>query len=77
MLELGSARHDLSMLGGHPCITPPMWTTMATGCYANVHGITDYYRNVPEGHDHHLIFYQTFQSLWYYFYAKAFEQFVI
>lgn len=52
LLELGSARHDLSMLGGHPCITPPMWTTMATGCYANVHGITDYYRNVPEGHEY-------------------------
>ncbi len=51
-LRRGSARHDLSMLGGHPCITPPMWTTMACGCYANVHGITCYYRNVPSGHEY-------------------------
>ena len=28
------------MIGGHPTGTPPMWTTLATGCYANVHGIT-------------------------------------
>ena len=25
-----------------------MWTTMSTGAYANVHGITCYYRAVPE-----------------------------
>lgn len=44
LLEHGAARHDLVMLGGHPPITPPMWTTLACGCYANVHGITDFYR---------------------------------
>ena len=30
-LERGVAREDLLMQGGHPTITPPMWTTMATG----------------------------------------------
>lgn len=39
-LEKGAAREDLVMLGGHPTGTPPMWTTLATGAYANVHGIT-------------------------------------
>lgn len=43
-IERGSARHDLVMLGGHPTVTPPMWTTLATGCYANVHGITGFFR---------------------------------
>jgi len=43
-IERGSAREDLIMLGGHPTVTPPMWTTLACGCYANVHGITGYYR---------------------------------
>ena len=40
----GACREDLVMLGGHPTVTPPMWTTLATGCYANVHGITGYFR---------------------------------
>ena len=43
-IERGAHRHDLTMLGGHPTVTPPMWTTLATGCYANVHGITGFYR---------------------------------
>lgn len=43
-IERGACREDLVMLGGHPTITPPMWTTLACGCYANVHGITDFYR---------------------------------
>ena len=43
-IEAGAQRHDLVMLGGHPTVTPPMWTTLATGCYANVHGITSFYR---------------------------------
>lgn len=43
LIERGSCRHDLAMLGGHPTVTPPMWTTLATGCYANVHGITGFY----------------------------------
>ena len=52
LLEMGSARHDLVMLGSHPPITPPQWTTLACGCNPYVHGITDYYRNVPEGHEY-------------------------
>ena len=43
LVERGACREDLVLLGGHPTVTPPMWTTLATGCYANVHGITDYY----------------------------------
>ena len=39
-IDAGSCREDLVLLGGHPTVTPPMWTTLATGCYANVHGIT-------------------------------------
>ena len=46
--EKGTGREDLVLLGGHPTITPPMWTTLATGCYANVHGITGFYRQHPE-----------------------------
>jgi len=44
LIERGATRHDLVMLGGHPTVTPPMWTTLSTGCYANVHGITGYTR---------------------------------
>ena len=43
-IEVGSQRHDLAMLGGHPTVTSSMWTTLATGAYVNVHGITAYYR---------------------------------
>ncbi len=43
-IERGAAREDLMMLGGHPTVTPPMWTTLACGCYANVHDITGFYR---------------------------------
>ena len=43
-IEQGACREDLVLLGGHPTVTPPMWTTLACGCYANVHGITAFYR---------------------------------
>jgi len=43
-IRRGACREDLTMLGGHPTVTPPMWTTLATGCYANVHGITGFNR---------------------------------
>ncbi len=43
-IERGAQRHDLVMLGGHPTVTPPMWTTLATGCNSNVHGITGFFR---------------------------------
>ena len=45
LLERGAANTHLEMIGGHPTGTPPMWTTLATGCYANVHGITCF--NLP------------------------------
>jgi predicted AlkP superfamily phosphohydrolase/phosphomutase len=47
-IERGAARHDLTMLGGHPTVTPPMWTTLAVGCYSNVHGITGFFRKGNE-----------------------------
>ena len=43
-IKRGACREDLTMLGGHPTVTPPMWTTLATGAYANVHGITGFFR---------------------------------
>ena len=30
-IEQGACRQDLVMLGGHPTVTPPMWTTLACG----------------------------------------------
>lgn len=48
-LEKGSAREDLVLLGAMPTITPPMWTTLATGAYPMTHGITCFWRNYP-GH---------------------------
>ena len=47
-IERGAQRDDLILLGGHPTVTPPMWTTLATGCYANVHGITSFYRQASD-----------------------------
>lgn len=40
LIERGAQRKDLVMLGGVPTITPPMWTTLATGANPNTHGIT-------------------------------------
>lgn len=33
MMELGSCRDDLVLLGANPTITPPMWATLATGVH--------------------------------------------
>jgi len=46
-IERGAQRHDLVMLGGQPTVTPPMWTTLATGAYPVTHGITCFNRAVP------------------------------
>lgn len=51
-IERGSAREDLGLLGGHPTVTPPMWATLSTGCYANVHGITGFDIPSPKGLDY-------------------------
>lgn len=45
-IEKGSARKDLTMLGGHPTVTPPMWTTLATGAYPITHGIVGF--SIPD-----------------------------
>jgi Uncharacterized conserved protein len=44
LIEQGAAREDLVLLGGQPTITPPMWTTLATGAYPCTHGITCFTR---------------------------------
>ena len=46
LIEKGAARHDLRLLGGVPTITPPMWTTLATGAYPMTHGIEDFQINL-------------------------------
>ncbi|MEL7564337.1 MAG: alkaline phosphatase family protein [Dehalobacterium sp.] len=47
LIEMGSAREDLVLLGAVPTITPPMWTTLATGAYPSTHGITCYWNQHP------------------------------
>ena len=47
LIEMGAAREDLVLLGGMPTITPPMWATLATGCYPMTHGIVDYAIPIP------------------------------
>lgn len=48
-IERGACRQDLVLLGAHPTVTPPMWTTLATGAYANTHGITGFYHASQKG----------------------------
>ena len=43
----GACRKDLVLLGAQPTITPPMWTTLATGAYPCTHGITCISRQSP------------------------------
>ncbi len=47
LIEQGSTRKDLVLLGAMPTITPPMWTTLATGAYPSTHGITCYWNQHP------------------------------
>lgn len=35
-------------LGVYPTITPPNWTTIATGTYPGTHGVTDFWLNQPD-----------------------------
>ena len=44
LAEMGAQRHDLMMLGAQPTVTPPQWTTLACGCYPQVHSVTAFYR---------------------------------
>lgn len=48
LIERGACRHDLAMVGAMPTVTPPMWTTLATGAYPGTHGITCFYRATSE-----------------------------
>lgn len=47
-IDAGACRQDLVMLGAHPTVTPPMWTTLATGANAYVHGITCFWNQNPD-----------------------------
>ncbi|PWM49966.1 MAG: nucleotide pyrophosphatase, partial [Clostridiales bacterium] len=38
-LKRGAARENLAMIGGQPTVTPPMWTTLATGASPFVHSV--------------------------------------
>lgn len=49
--EAGATRDDMVLLGAIPTITPPCWTTLATGAYPGTHGITCYWRQSPESLD--------------------------
>ena len=40
------------MLGAVPPITPPMWTTLATGAYPMTHGITCFFAHCDKGLDY-------------------------
>lgn len=40
----GAANVHYEMIGGHPTVTPPMWTTLATGASPYVHGVTDFFK---------------------------------
>lgn len=47
LVEIGAARKDMVLLGAHPTITPPMWTTLATGAYPGTHGVTCFWNPDP------------------------------
>lgn len=47
-VEKGSSREDLKLLGNMPTVTPPMWTTLATGATPHVHGITGFFLQHPK-----------------------------
>lgn len=49
--DAGSTRDDMVLLGAIPTITPPCWTTLATGAYPGTHGITCYWRQSPDNLD--------------------------
>lgn len=50
-VDRGSARADLRQLGCLPTITPPCWTSLATGAYPGTHGITCYWKQSPNSLD--------------------------
>ena len=50
-IERGAQKHDLKLLCTPPTITPPLWTTLATGALPITHGITDFWRQDPDNLD--------------------------
>lgn len=51
LMDMGSCRDDLMMLGANPTITPPMWATLATGAYPMTHEIMDYNLSAEDDKD--------------------------
>lgn len=51
LMEMGSCRNDLMLLGANPTITPPMWATLATGAFPMTHGIMDYNLSAEDAKD--------------------------
>ena len=47
----GASREDLILLGSMPTVTPPLWTTLATGTNPGTHGITCFFRQDPDNLD--------------------------
>lgn len=43
-LKRGAARDNMAMIGGQPTVTPPMWTTLATGANPYVHSVHSFSR---------------------------------
>ena len=41
-VKMGTTTEDYSMLGTLPTVTPPSWSTLATGAYPRTHGVTCY-----------------------------------
>ncbi|MTI84324.1 MAG: nucleotide pyrophosphatase [Firmicutes bacterium] len=51
LIDRGAAREDLNLLGAIPTITPPCWTTLATGAYPGTHNITCFWKQSPKSLD--------------------------
>jgi Uncharacterized conserved protein len=52
LVDQGAQREDLVLMGGVPTVTPPMWTTLATGALPGTHGITCFWQHDHEKLDH-------------------------
>jgi len=51
LIERASAREDLAFMGNVPTITPPIWTTLATGSCPGSHGITCFWNQSKDSLD--------------------------
>ncbi len=47
-VEAGACARDMILLGNMPTVTPPMWTTLATGATSRTHGITAFFNPHPD-----------------------------